>query len=151
MKVHVGKAGDAAAHIFRDLQHRAPVDILFRQVLFEREDPVIQPAFQGHIVGGAAEQAHRRVGVGVAKAAHQQVAAAVVGPFGGKCFIGRTYTDDGVAVDAHFAFCDRLAGRCQNFRVYQPLLHLTHLPAKPIFLNISSKIYLPNFCTSSCK
>ncbi|CRR41992.1 hypothetical protein PAERUG_E16_London_17_VIM_2_04_14_05327 [Pseudomonas aeruginosa] len=66
IKVHVGKAGDAAFHLFGDGQFGAVADeVLADPLAFGRPDVLLQPGHQWQVVGESAKQAHRRVAVGV--------------------------------------------------------------------------------------
>ena len=122
-KIHIRKTGDPAPHIFGDLQHRPPVDVVGRQVLFQGEDALVQPRLEGKIVRRAAEQAHRRVRMRVAKAAHQKIALAVDLPLGYKGRIGAADADDRVAVRPHLPFDDLRVGRGEDLRVIEAQLH----------------------------
>ncbi len=73
-EIHVVEAGGAAAQHLGHRQPRAVVNEFGADPgAFGRPDVISQPLHQRQIVGKAAEQTHRRVGVGVDEAGDQRV------------------------------------------------------------------------------
>ena len=77
LPVHVPEADRPRARHLQAGEPRAPVDVLALQPPFGRPDVLAQPLHQRQVVGVAAEQGHRRVGVGVDRARDQRPPAAV--------------------------------------------------------------------------
>ena len=75
--VHVPKAGGPGADHLHAGEPRPPVDVLVVHPLLDRPDVLGQPLHQRQVVGVAAKQGHRRVGVGVDEARHQRHPGAV--------------------------------------------------------------------------
>jgi hypothetical protein len=102
--VHVGKAGDARPDHLRAAEMRAEADELGRDELpFDRHHVAHQPDVQPEIVGQAAQQRHRRMGVGIDQAGHHDASAAVERL--GRRELERLRTDrrDRVSLDRHGA------------------------------------------------
>ena len=76
--VHVREGGRTALQHLYGREERAPVDELgIDQCGLGREDVVVQPAHEGHIVGESPEERHRGVAVGVDEPRDDQVARRV--------------------------------------------------------------------------
>jgi len=75
--VHVAEEHRAAANHFERRQPGADVDVVPGQLRFRRPDVIVEPTEKLHVVGIAAQQGHRRMGVGVVKGRHDRLAGAV--------------------------------------------------------------------------
>ena len=114
IEIHVVEAGDAAAQHFGAGQAGAVEDELRRHVCrLGRPDVLLQPLHQWQVVGDAAQQAHRCVGVEIDQAGDQQMLAqdpmfrrleAVAG------FAGREQGDDTPLVDGDGVVFEQVVG-----------------------------------------
>ena len=76
--VHVAIGGCSAAHHFEKTQPRGPDDEIFGDVArFGWKNVFLEPFVERKIVGNATEQAHRRVGVAIDQARHDDGAMRV--------------------------------------------------------------------------
>ena len=99
--VHIKTGGNAALQILQKRQPGQVINIFCGQLGFQRKDFVIQPAFQGQIVAKGATKCHGRVGVGILKGRHQQIA---------------------VQVDLPVRFCPRVRPQAHNTVAVYPYL-----------------------------
>ncbi len=76
-KVHIKVGGNAAGQILHYAQDIEPVDVVLLQLPLAGEDRIEEPALQGQIVCEGSQEGHGRVGVGVLKAGHKQLARGV--------------------------------------------------------------------------
>ena len=99
VEIVVGKAHRAAADHLCHGQHRTPVDILVSELRLDHPDPLVEPAVQWQVLGPAALECHRRVGVGVVEAGHQDAVGCIqrlVGLEAGRRF---AYSNNASALD----------------------------------------------------
>ena len=78
MPVHIAEKNGAGADHLQNRQPGSAVHILFGQLRLGGPDVVVKPGEQFHIVGIAAQQRHRRMGVRIVKGRNQRLAPARV-------------------------------------------------------------------------
>ncbi|MNY06563.1 hypothetical protein D3C86_1393250 [compost metagenome] len=113
-EVHVGEGGDAALDLLGDGQCGAVADeVLAHPLGLGRPDVLLQPGHQRQVVGQAAEQAHRRVAVGVDQAGGQQHARQLAALAGGdgQRLLARGEQGDAPVADAQRMPAQDHAGR----------------------------------------
>jgi hypothetical protein len=119
-EIHVREAGDAAFDLLGDGQVGAVADeILVDPFGFGRPDVVFQPGHQRQVIGQAAEQAHRRMSVGVDQAGAEQHVRQFAHFAGIKLQGGGTWADedDASVADAQGMV---LEDNASGFDGYQP-------------------------------
>ena len=76
--VHVGEGGHPGANLFGRSKPRPPAHEIFINVLrFGREDVLVEPVIQGHIVVQSAEQGHRDVRMTVDESRQHQLVSRI--------------------------------------------------------------------------
>ena len=71
-EIHVGEGGGAGQQHLGHRQLCAPIDEIAVQAALRRENVIIEPFFQGQVVGQAPEQGHGGMGVGIDEAGEDQ-------------------------------------------------------------------------------
>ena len=77
VEIVIGKAHGAAANHLCHGQHRTPIDVLVGELQLDHPDPLVEPAVKRQVLGPAALERHRRVGVGVVEARHEDAVGCI--------------------------------------------------------------------------